>query len=101
MTFRTTLKGRLARPVPYRVVCYFDLRLAGGQFVLRLDLGTHKLEQIVFVRQHAIFDVQGEAPRKTAQRVENAIGIGWHVSINADKVFFVAEARARQLQASS
>ena len=82
---------RAGRPALHVGRLDFDLRLAGGQFVFGLDMGPHDLEQIVFVRQHAVFDVQGEATGKPAQCVEHAVGIGRHVGVNANKVFFVAE----------
>lgn len=42
-----------------------DLQLAGRQFVLGFDVSALNLEQIVFIRQHALLDVQREATGKT------------------------------------
>src|SRR5689334_21188431 len=69
----------------------FDLHLASRQFVFGFNVRALDLEEIVLIRQHTIFDVQGEAARKTAKRIKYAIGIGRHVDVHTDEIILVAK----------
>ena len=60
------------------------------QLVLRLDVCARELEQIVFIRQHAILHVAAKPAGKTAERVNHTAGVSWNLGVNCDNVRLVA-----------
>ena len=76
----------------------FDLHLAGGQLLLGVDFRPLDLEEVVFVAEHAVLHVAGQAAGKSAEGVEHAVGIGRDLGIDGDDVVLVAERRCGELR---